>query len=127
MQLIPLTNDASRLVTITFTGDIGTFGFRTVFNRAISAWFVDILDDDGNELIRGIGLFRRINLIRAHPAIRDMLFDLRYITLTDDNDGRSIETLGVSAGLIQYDEGEIPEISQSSVINFNLSSVIAPA
>ena len=118
LQVIPLTDDGARLVTVSFIEGVGEYQFRTSFNSAISKWLVDILDSDGRVLIVGLSLLDRINIISAYPHLTRLFQQIR---MTAEN--RGTDTLGSVADVVQFLDSEVVIIDRIPELSVTLTDI----
>jgi len=123
LQVIPLTDDGARLVTVDFIEGIGEYQFRTSFNSALNKWLVDILDSNGQVLVVGLSLLDRINIVSAYPHLTQLFQQIR---MTAEN--RGVDTLGNVADVVQFLDSEVVASDTIPELNVTIDDIgaIAP-
>jgi len=118
LQVIPLTDDGARLVTVDFIEGIGEYQFRTSFNSALNKWLVDILDSNGQVLVVGLSLLDRINIVSAYPHLTQLFQQIR---MTAEN--RGVDTLGNVADVVQFLDSEVVASDTIPELNVTIDDI----
>lgn len=106
-QLIPLTNDGCRQITIA----LGEYVFiiETYYLPHIKAWVMDIYDEDQNPILTGISLNSGAgNLVKGKASIFEGQSIICYSI--DGKDNNTPESLGKTCFVLYYPQGEEPPV-----------------
>lgn len=111
-QLIPLTNDGARQVTV--ATNAGVYTFTTYYVPLIQSWLMDIDDADGNRLITGMNLVSGVdNLLKGSAGKLNGATMRVYCTEGENN---TPDSLGVTSFLVLFSQDEeIPEYDSNAL------------
>lgn len=128
MQLIPVTNDGARRVTVDLQNGLGVYTFQTYFNSVLNRWVMDILDSNDNPLYVGATLNSNIDVLRAQANIQELIGEFR-LSDTACTSTINSESLGVSNFLMHFLPGEFqtlvpPDPDAIPPINIDLGNVL---
>ena len=105
-QLIPLTSDGARRVSVDLGNDRGVFTFRTYWNYTTNAWNLDITDSAGADVILGLALVVDIDLLAPFPEVSTRIGELQVASINTVFN-RGTEELGANSFLLQFEPGEL--------------------
>lgn len=115
-QVIPLSSDGARRVTVDLGDGIGLFTFRSRYNTVVTSWYLDIYDSAGKVLAYGLGLVPAHNILRHMPKLSRAVGQLRVVGI-DDASTQGADSLGASFGLVHYAPSEFEALYPEGVSN----------
>lgn len=105
---IPTTSDPDRQFEIVLGANLLTL--RTYFNGTTPGWFLDITDDGGASLARGLAIVPGVNLLASRPDLTGTLGQLRTAT-SDGGNNTDPAGLGTVARLYWFAPGEFEALA----------------
>jgi hypothetical protein len=107
-QILPLTNDSCRKVTVSTVA--GLLVFRTYYLPLIGAWLCDIADASGNALLSGLNLAVKVDNLLKGQGDKFNGYTLRVYSLSG-GECRTKESLGQDCKAVLFGpEDAIPGI-----------------
>jgi hypothetical protein len=101
---IPLENLPCKSFSV--ITDIGTVRLRTYWNGLASMWYMDVLGQDGNNLLSGIAMTTGVNNLIAGCGITDFDGCAIFMVDTSGAGNRTFDGLGSSARMFMTMPGE---------------------
>lgn len=104
-QLIPLTNDGCRRITVTLGQN--NYMLETYYLPHIHCWLMDIYEMNGRSIITGISLNVGVDNLVAGKSVLFKNQTLRCVSI-NNTENNTPDSLGKTCFLIYYGENETP-------------------
>ena len=102
---IPTDNNPSKEFSV--NTDIGTLRFRTYWNPLMSMWYLDVIGQDGLDLLSGIALTTGSNNLIRGTNVQELIGCAIFVVDTSGNGNTSYTALGITGRVFMTFPGEV--------------------
>lgn len=104
--MIEIPTDTSPSKEFSTNTDIGTLRFRTYWNSFMPMWYLDIVGQDGNDLLSGIALTTGTNNLIKGTNVQELDGCAIFVVDTGDKGNTTYGGLGTSVRVFMTFPGE---------------------